>query len=388
MPESNPKPYELRILGAPDLRGPDGRRVTSLLSQPYRLGLLAYLALAPGPVTRASLVARFWPERDEGRARNALSQALFYLRRSLGKDVVQSVEGDRLQVTVERVWCDARELLRAERPSPELLEAAAEGELLAGWNAEASQPLQEWLDGMRRTVRERAAELEREGAVRARAPTGGRPRPRRGARGPAWPPGDGLPGPNPAHAVRDIRLRTTAALAVSVAALVLVAVVALRGRGPSSDVLPSDSPSDVSPGSPAATDPARLVVLLPRVTAFDGASGLSALTLNAELLVRLPSTERLSVVSLPTAASLQELMTQRARVGAQGGDMPDWILDLGVDVTERAVHVHWLLYRGPDQAVFGADSFDEPLDGPDDLVTDVPRAIAEEVTAAVGALLR
>ena len=52
----SPERYELHILGAPDLRAKDGRRVTSVLSQPSRLGLLAYLALAPSPVSRASIV--------------------------------------------------------------------------------------------------------------------------------------------------------------------------------------------------------------------------------------------------------------------------------------------------------------------------------------------
>jgi len=42
-----PDRYQLRILGAPDLRAPDGRRVTSVLSQPARLSLLSYLDL-PG----------------------------------------------------------------------------------------------------------------------------------------------------------------------------------------------------------------------------------------------------------------------------------------------------------------------------------------------------
>jgi hypothetical protein len=141
-PGSNP--FRLHVLGAPDLRAPDGRRVGSVLSQPKRLGLLTYLALAPEPVTRASLVALFWPESDEARARNALSQAVFHLRRSLDERVVQSVAGDRLWAPPEHLWCDARD------------DTTATGELLHGWNAEDSQELQEWLDAQRRRIRDGA----------------------------------------------------------------------------------------------------------------------------------------------------------------------------------------------------------------------------------------
>jgi len=387
MAESKPDPYELRILGVPDLRAPDGRRVASVLSQPSRLGLLAYLTLAPGPVARSTIVADFWPESDEPRARNALSQAVFYLRRSLGKDAVQSVEGDRIEVSPERVWCDARELLTAERPPDQVVEAAS-GELLSGWNADASQPLQEWLDRTRRQVRKREAELERdreepsapgsgpegewhaaEGATGTRADGGRR------AADTSEPPYSDHEGRGPsALSPRDLRLRTTAALLISVVALALVAVVALPGR-------PSDA-------APATSDPARLAVLLPRVNPPADGTGLSELTLNAELLVDLPTRTALDVVSLPTAASLQDLMIQRTRIGAPDSDMPDWLLDVGVVVSAGTAHVQWQLYRGQDRAVFGADSFDQPFTREDELVMDVPRAIAEKVTAAVAELVR
>ncbi|NIY12892.1 MAG: hypothetical protein GWN02_33535, partial [Gemmatimonadetes bacterium] len=89
-----------------------------MLSQPKRLCLLAYLALAGEPVSRSTLVALFWPDSDEERARNALSQALHYLRRSLSAQAVESVEGDRIVVPAERVSFDARELLQWASPRP------------------------------------------------------------------------------------------------------------------------------------------------------------------------------------------------------------------------------------------------------------------------------
>ncbi|MGD8601694.1 MAG: hypothetical protein PVJ80_13820 [Gemmatimonadota bacterium] len=380
MAESNPTRYELRILGAPDLRGPDGRRVGSVLSQPARLGLLAYLALAPGPVARATVVADFWPENDEPRARNALSQALFYLRRSLGKDAVQNVEGDRLRVPPEVLWCDARELLGEERPSAEVVEAASD-ELLAGWNAESSQPLQEWLDRTRRQVKERGEQLRRarESEREQEASTAGaerRPRRSDDHRPRASPEDTGVAAAAPSSSAwtpRDLRLRTTAALLISVVALLLVAGVALRGR--------------TAEAEPTADRPARLAVLLPRVrSTAQGAPDIDELALNAELLVDMPSGNELDVLSLPTANSLQDLMSQRARIGATA-DMPDWVLDVGVDVTRGAAHVQWVLYRGEDRAVYGADSFDEPLTGSAIAVVDLTRAIAAEVATAVGELV-
>ncbi len=71
-----------RTLGQVDLRGPDGLPVQELLTQPRRLGLLAYLAVARprGLHRRDRLVTLFWPELDDTRARAALSQALHVIR--------------------------------------------------------------------------------------------------------------------------------------------------------------------------------------------------------------------------------------------------------------------------------------------------------------------
>jgi hypothetical protein len=350
--------YELRILGAPDLRAPDGRRITSVLSQPSRLSLLAYLTLASGPVSRATLVAAFWPESDEARARNALSQAVFYLKRSLGKDVVQSVEGDRLWVPPEQVWCDARELLTGDVPSTEVV-AAAGDELLAGWNADGSQPLQEWLDGLRRRVRDRAAALGESGAgdAPARPPTGPAGQlsepPRAATAGPATP---------------DTRRRPlwiATAFAAGLAALLLFALLPSFGR------------------PPEAAAPTRLAVLLPRVTLSPGAPQLSALTLYGELIARLPERAGLEIVSAAYASSLQDLTRQLAAIGTPGDDMPEWILDVSCIVTGDAVHVYGLLYRGAGFGVPGRDSFDQTFTSSGDMVIDVPRAIAERVVEMV-----
>lgn len=350
--------YELRILGAPDLRAPDGRRLTSVLSQPSRLSLLAYLALAPGPVTRAAVVADFWPESDETRARNALSQAVFHLRRSLDKQTVRSVEGDRLWVPPERLWCDARALLTEPRP-PEDVVRSADEELLAGWNADGSQPLQEWLDSQRRKVRERAEELRaREAAAESPAVAAG-----------------GAPEATAPRAERTTfgrRAWIPVSVTAGLLALVLAAVVPGLRR------------------PPGGAEPTRLVVLQPRVNASPGAPELSALTLNAELIARLPERAGVEVVSAPFASTLQDLARQRTQiVGPQGevADLPEWILDVGVTVGADSVHVTALLYRGSGFGVPGRDRFDFAWDDAGTLVVEMPRTVAEEVARMVARVL-
>lgn len=154
------EPYRLYVLCKRDMLGPDGTRVLSVLSQPKRLCLLTYLALARQPVSRSTLTALFWPEADEVRARNNLNQAVHFLRRSTTKNVLESLDGDQLLwVPPERLWCDARELLHGGDLNGDL-EGAADRDVLQGWNADDSQPLQEWLDGVRRDAKTKAREWE------------------------------------------------------------------------------------------------------------------------------------------------------------------------------------------------------------------------------------
>src|SRR5689334_7995760 len=100
---------QLRVLGGTDLRSSTGEELRAVLAQPKRLALLVYLALAgpPGPQRRDRLIALFWPEQDTDRARNALSQAVFFLRRVLGADVILNRNGEELELARDQVWCDA-----------------------------------------------------------------------------------------------------------------------------------------------------------------------------------------------------------------------------------------------------------------------------------------
>src|SRR5262245_38487079 len=76
----------------------------ALAKQRLKCGLLVYLAVERS-VMRESLIGVFWPDREPERARHALSQNLYELRKLLGEEWLQ-VSGDRLTVA-PTVRCDA-----------------------------------------------------------------------------------------------------------------------------------------------------------------------------------------------------------------------------------------------------------------------------------------
>lgn len=148
--------------GTIELRAADGRPLLSVLSQPKRTALLAYLVIAdPGRFHRRdTLLGIFWPELDERRARNSLSQALHYLRRSLGPGVVVSRGEGEVGIADGAIWCDSvafEEAVRGGRPE-EALEYCR-GELLAGLNLDGVPEFERWLDLVRARKREQASAL-------------------------------------------------------------------------------------------------------------------------------------------------------------------------------------------------------------------------------------
>jgi hypothetical protein len=341
--------FRLHALGTPDLRAPDGRRIGSVLSQPKRLALLTYLALAPEPVPRGTVIATFWPESDEARARNALSQALFHLRRALGEDVVESVEGDRLWASPERLWCDVRELMEGGRgataPDPA---AAPTGHLLAGWTAEDAPPLQAWLDEQRAKIRDRAAGAT--STAQPAMPTLPTSPP------PTIPTAAGSPPPP-----RPLHLRW-AALAGVVALAIVIGASRLPGVRPSTE---------------------ELLVLLPRLITTPGAADLSPQVILDEVLAHLPQRDGLSIIPAPYASSVPDFRTQLTTIGSSLEDAPDWILEVSVRVGSGEVGVVGLLYRTPTLDVPGRESFGVAYDVADRALLEVPREVGRGVAAMV-----
>jgi hypothetical protein len=358
MSTSDSNSFRLHVLGAPDLRAPDGRRIASVLSQPKRLGLLTYLALASAPVSRASLVALFWPESDEARARNALSQAVFYLRRSLDERVLVNVEGDRLWAPPEHLWCDAREPLSGNGDEDRLCE------LLEGWNADDSHALQDWLDAQRRRLRAKAT--PRSGVEATGVPN--------------TPPDDNVPtvsvlaSPATLASRRAVPSRWARLLmpllalgALTAPVGFLVTMARTDGRSPSVGVEPLES----------------LAVLMPQISSALGAPEIDPGSVHAEILASLPQVAELRIVSAASAGSLQELRTQLAALGVETSEFPRWILEVSVRVTGDEARAVGLLHQSPSFDVPGRTSFDVTYGGAEAALLDAPREVARRVAQMV-----
>jgi DNA-binding SARP family transcriptional activator/TolB-like protein len=151
----------LRVLGALDLRNSEGQELRAVLSQPKRAALLVYLALARprGPHRRDSLLALFWPEQDTEHARNALSQAIHFLRRSLGPEALMAGNGEGLGLHWKDFWCDAvafEEALDEGRPADAI--DLYRGELLEGFHVSDAPDFERWLDTERARLGDRYAQ--------------------------------------------------------------------------------------------------------------------------------------------------------------------------------------------------------------------------------------
>ncbi len=142
---------EIRLLGTVQVRDADGTDIGSLAASSKRLGVLAYLALhrPRGPQRRDALVAFFWPESDEQRARGSLRSLLSSLRRELGSDAILA-RGEEVGLSEDHVWCDA--VAFEEAVASGELERALElydGPLLQGFHPGGSSELDQWLERRR-----------------------------------------------------------------------------------------------------------------------------------------------------------------------------------------------------------------------------------------------
>lgn len=151
---------DFRVLGSLDLRGPDGGEVLSVLSQPKRTALLAYLAATePGAFDRRDvLVGLFWPELDQDRARAALRKSLHFLRQSLGEKVIQSRGDESVGLDPDLVRVDVRSFRVAlEEGENEKALELYRGDLLEGFFLSGCPEFEEWMSNERRRLREGAS---------------------------------------------------------------------------------------------------------------------------------------------------------------------------------------------------------------------------------------
>ncbi len=153
---------EFRTLGTLDLRDPgNGREFRAMLARPKRVALLAYLTLARprGVHHRDTLLGIFWPETSQERARHALNQALYVLRRALGGGVVITRGAEEIGIKAEELWCDAAAFEAAFGAGKwvEALELYG-GDLLNGFYLSDCPEFERWLEDERARLRERASE--------------------------------------------------------------------------------------------------------------------------------------------------------------------------------------------------------------------------------------
>ncbi len=140
-----------RTLGPLSLTDVEGCEVHSLLAQPRRLALLAYLAVAAprGLHRRDAILTLFWPELDQSHARAALRQALRVIRESLGA-VITSRGDEEIGLDFERFQCDADAFDRAIALGrwDEAL-AMYRGALLEGFFISGAPEFERWVDAER-----------------------------------------------------------------------------------------------------------------------------------------------------------------------------------------------------------------------------------------------
>ena len=138
----------LRLCGDVALCTPDGTPVAPPLGA-KTLGLLAFLALEPGPHRREELTALLWGDSPEEKARASLRQALTHLRDALGDDI----RIDRATVELTgRLECDASAFVRLASVDREAALAIDAPRFLTGLSVRNCQAFEEWAEEKRRTL--------------------------------------------------------------------------------------------------------------------------------------------------------------------------------------------------------------------------------------------
>ncbi len=152
--------FRLKTLGSLELFGPDGRSVMSVLAQPKRAALLAYLAVGGegGFKRRDELIGVFWPDAEPDRGRHALRQSTYVLRRALGSDVLRSRGDEELGVSGASLECDAVLFEQAARSGEDVRALGLyAGDLLPGFYLSDSPEFEHWLDQERLRLQRLAA---------------------------------------------------------------------------------------------------------------------------------------------------------------------------------------------------------------------------------------
>ena len=149
---------ELELLGTPALRR-SGLPLAAMLVQPRRLALLAFLATASGDVQRRDrLLLLFWGDQPETRARANLRQALYFIRQSLGDDVLVTRGDNEVWLNTAAVAVDVAAFERAVTDGqPDTALALYRGDFLADFSLDNASEFERWALDRRRELRRAAA---------------------------------------------------------------------------------------------------------------------------------------------------------------------------------------------------------------------------------------
>lgn len=150
---------QLRLFGSPSLRRNDGQEVLSIVAQPKRFAVLAWLVLAHGRgyCRRDALLAAFWPELDTEHARAALRKTIYHLRQALGAAVIVNRGDEEIGVGDGMLWCDVTAFQDAVGARDfETALHLYRGDLLPGFFLSDTPEFERWLDEERERCRRQA----------------------------------------------------------------------------------------------------------------------------------------------------------------------------------------------------------------------------------------
>jgi DNA-binding SARP family transcriptional activator len=165
-----PQVIRLHLLGAQSIDAGGGAVPRSPFSQPRRAALLAYLVLRTrrGPQRRDTLLGVFWPESDTSHGRNALRNALHFLRQCLGRGVIESDGDEAIRIEPGRLWCDVVDFeQRCDAGDHAGALDGYTGDLLDGFFISDAPEFERWLDSERERLRVRAVAAARALAAQA-----------------------------------------------------------------------------------------------------------------------------------------------------------------------------------------------------------------------------
>lgn len=147
----------LRTFGGVTVEGPEGP-LGGAAAQRRMLAILSVLAVAGDRgVSRDRLLALLWPEGEPERARHALTQSLYHLKRALGRDDAIVSSGD-LRLNPEVITSDVGEFDEAlDAGEPERAVALYAGPFLDGFYVSGSAEFEQWASSQRDRLADRCA---------------------------------------------------------------------------------------------------------------------------------------------------------------------------------------------------------------------------------------